>query len=162
VPDPQRAQLMAYPVAGAQLDRPARQRRHGVHGAKLALQARVAVGTVMPAPQQARDEQLQRVRGVRVCRFGGAGRGAQRLDAVVYSADARAQPDGGRRGGCEVRVEDDELGPARRRLKGVLAAGGVVRCAGEVGVLGCGEGGGDGDDGDGGCVDVGALVRTRG
>lgn len=116
----------------------------------------------MFAPQQAWDEQLQRVHGVRVCRLGGPRRGAQRLDAVVYGADAGAQPDGWRGGGCEVRVEDDELGPAGRRLEGVLAAGGVVCCAGEVGVLACGEGGGDGDDGDGGCVDVGALVGTCG
>lgn len=43
VPDPKGPKLMAYPMAGAQLDgRGSRQRRHGVHGAELALQACVA------------------------------------------------------------------------------------------------------------------------
>ncbi|KAF7164227.1 hypothetical protein CNMCM6106_000808 [Aspergillus hiratsukae] len=70
VPDPQRPKLMTYPVAGAQLHRRlARQRRHGVHGAELALQARVGLGPVMLTPQQARDEQIERVQGVLVCFF---------------------------------------------------------------------------------------------
>jgi hypothetical protein len=89
VPDTQRPKLMPYPVAGAQVDRRGpRQRRHGVHGAELALQARLGSGRVVLTPQQTGDEQIERVQSVLVCFFGRAVYGAQCLDAVVYGADA--------------------------------------------------------------------------
>lgn len=43
-----------------------------------------------------------------------------------------------------------------------VAGDGVVGAAGEVGVFACGEGGWDGDDGDGGGVDVEAFVGALG
>lgn len=43
-----------------------------------------------------------------------------------------------------------------------MAGDGVVGAAGEVGVFACGEGGWDGDDGDGGGVDVEAFVGALG
>ena len=77
---------------------------------------------------------------------------------MVDGADAGAEPDVGRGGAGEVRVEDDELGALQGRLEGVFAAGGVARGAGEVGVFAGGEGGRDRDDGHGGRIDGRELV----
>jgi hypothetical protein len=86
----------------------------------------------------------------------------KRLHAVIHRTNPRTQPDRVRRSLDEFGIEDDELGTAEGCLETVFPAGVVLGAAGEIGIFACREGGWDGDDGDGGRVDLGAFVGAFG